>query len=522
MKKNNFKNIYLILLSSLIVASILILPVSAETSEVKTMAHSLGLVADYDVNVSETISIPFVIQNVNNGPIQTMSLQVNYDENVVLLESMGTQTLTSGWINKIGNDKHSVVLSTFYKNSAIANGTSGPVCVLNFKAIGNIGNSTTIYISNIDFASVANEHGTSSSANGTITIIDPLTYADVNAPDLTGVSPISGTKFDSDKTSVYVKFDYNDAWSGINESSIVFEFDDVKINESEGLEVTANYTAYNATGLTAGNYLASMEVADNAGNFATFTTSFTIASVSSGNSGNGGSGGGGGGSSGGGGGGGSTDEDFDNIHSKHAKVRNVVIGEVSSYEFDEEECDVSYIQFTGTTNSGQISALVEILEDTSTLVDSPAPGIVYRNLNIWVGNAAFGDDKIEDAVIGFSVSKEWLSENEIDSSNIALFHYSDGQWNELDTSQTEEDDEFVYFQASTPGFSPFAIAATTSEDTIASDDDKLESPADIEDESSQSKPVEEIPTESKSTPGLSFMSVIGMILVTSLIVRKKD
>ncbi|AKB84742.1 hypothetical protein MCMEM_0689 [Methanococcoides methylutens MM1] len=163
----------------------------------------------------------------------------------------------------------------------------------------------------------------------------------------------------------------------------------------------------------------------------------------------------------GGGGGGATGEAFDNILVKDASTSNVVAGELSRYEFSEERSPIGYIQFKGVSNAGQISTLIEVLEGTSTLVGSQAPGVVYQNMNIWVGNAAFGDDNIEDAVIGFRVSKEWLFENDIEASNVALYRYSDEKWNRLSTIIIEGDDQYSYFEAETPGFSPFAITAIT-------------------------------------------------------------
>ncbi|AKB85841.1 PGF-pre-PGF domain-containing protein [Methanococcoides methylutens] len=214
---------------------------------------------------------------------------------------------------------------------------------------------------------------------------------------------------------------------------------------------------------------------------------------------------------GGGGGGGATGEAFENILVKDAAASNVVAGVLSRYDFSEEKCHIVYIQFKGVSNAGQISTLIEILKDTSTLVDSPAPGIVYQNMNIWVGNAAFGDDKIEDAVIGFRVSKEWLSENGIGTSSIALYRYSDGKWNQLSTINIDEDSEYVYFEAGTPGFSPFVISAVVEEgnvmdSTLPSEEVSKEyvENEDVEDDSG---------TESNTIPGFSVF-LTGVVLVT--------
>ncbi|WP_209681218.1 NosD domain-containing protein [Methanohalophilus levihalophilus] len=219
----------------------------------------------------------------------------------------------------------------------------------------------------------------------------------------------------------------------------------------------------------------------------------------------------------GGGGGGNTGESFENILAKDAQLSIVVADGVSLYEFKEEMCNISYVQFRGVSNTGQISTIIEVLKNTSALVDSPVPGNVYQNLNIWVGNAAFGDDKIKDAVIGFRVSKEWLLENGIEASAIALYRYNDGQWNELSTIQIDENDKYIYFEAKTPGFSPFAISISMSRVTVGEDalPSSVFSEKPVEDLSSADDPL----PDSKATPGFSLL--LSAIVLISLFAMKK-
>lgn len=103
-----------------------------------------------------------------------------------------------------------------------------------------------------------------------------------------------------------------------------------------------------------------------------------------------------------------------------------------------------------------------MLHDRSALVDEDAPDTVYCNVNIWVGKSGFSSsENIENPVVGFRVEKNWIEENEIDVDTIRLCRYSDGQWNDLDTQKISEDDTYLHFEASTPGFSPFAIVGTS-------------------------------------------------------------
>lgn len=43
---------------------------------------------------------------------------------------------------------------------------------------------------------------------------------------------------------------------------------------------------------------------------------------------------------------------------------------------------------------------------------------------------------------------------------ITLQHFDGSQWESLKTEKVNEDDEYIYFEAETPGFSPFAITAS--------------------------------------------------------------
>ncbi len=181
-----------------------------------------------------------------------------------------------------------------------------------------------------------------------------------------------------------------------------------------------------------------------------------------------------GGSSGGGGGGGTSGELYENIAFKDVKSEFVTKDSGTKYDFDNENNEVEFIQFTASRNWGKISATIEYLHDTSALVDKEPEGTVYRNLNIWVGKSGFSDsDNIKDCVIGFKVSRQWLEENDIDEGSIRLLHYSEGEWEKLDTKLTDESDEYLHFEAETSGFSPFAIVGDSEEKSLDSDETKM-------------------------------------------------
>jgi PGF-pre-PGF domain-containing protein len=127
------------------------------------------------------------------------------------------------------------------------------------------------------------------------------------------------------------------------------------------------------------------------------------------------------------------------------------------FEFDEPANNIMSIGFVSRLNGGQTKAVVELLKGTSTLVNTPPVGEVYKNLNMWVGDSKFPSDMIYDVVIKFKVEKSWIYSDDRDSELVKLYRYSDGVWNPLETSIIDEDGEYFYYEAKSPGFSPFAI-----------------------------------------------------------------
>jgi PGF-pre-PGF domain-containing protein len=345
------------------------------------------------------------------------------------------------------------------------------------------------------------------------------TYAaiaiDSIAPVLESVTPSEGYSFAEGPTSVSVRFNYSDAQTGVNVSAVIIKFDDVDVTGSAHTKVTGSYASYSASGLAAGSHSASVYVMDYAGNAQTFTTRFTIGSSASS-----GGGSGSGGSSGGGGGGGTTGEKYENIQVKEVLSIFVSADSRINYEFKEKGNAITYIQFNSLKNSGKIQAIVEVLKSRSSFAKTDAPGKMYKHMNIWVGKAGFvTSDNVEDLLIGFKVEKSWLKNNNIQASEVRLYRYSDDMWDALTTSIIGEDDEHVYFESRTPGFSPFAISSEASTEMI---DASLRSPEDagtdlIEGEGGQAAST----TESKSYGILPVFGGVLVILIAAYVLYRK-
>ncbi len=222
------------------------------------------------------------------------------------------------------------------------------------------------------------------------------------------------------------------------------------------------------------------------------------------------------------GGSGASGEAFENIAFKDAKTENIIGGAVISYTFDEEQNDIDYIKFSALKNYGAVSTTVEVLKGRSAIVNESAPGLVYSNLNIWVGKVGFAtEDNIAHPVIGFSVSKEWLTENEINEDAIALYRHSEGKWNNLNTIKIGEDDSYIYFEAETPGFSPFAISANTEEDdtSIVKDVEPKYTGSDAEAETTIE---DETASEPNETPGISGILSVMLLGCAYVFSKRKN
>jgi methanogen extracellular protein (TIGR04279 family)/PGF-pre-PGF domain-containing protein len=150
-----------------------------------------------------------------------------------------------------------------------------------------------------------------------------------------------------------------------------------------------------------------------------------------------------------------------NVDKKEFCQKFVSNGNRVKFEFTKEATSVGYLVFNAKKTAGSVTATIEELKGKSSFASVKPEGVVYKNLNIWLGNNGYANsNNIENAVVGFQVSKEWISVNHINTDTITLQHFDGTQWNSLETENVGEDDECIYFEAETPGFSPFAITAS--------------------------------------------------------------
>ncbi|MEM2990191.1 MAG: TIGR04279 domain-containing protein, partial [Halobacteria archaeon] len=156
-----------------------------------------------------------------------------------------------------------------------------------------------------------------------------------------------------------------------------------------------------------------------------------------------------------GGGGPVAGEPYENVAVKEVQyILTIRANEYVTRQFTKNHSIVE-IGFTYLSVADEVSITVEKLINRSLLVNISPPGIVYEYVNIWVyvPNPAL----ITNASIKIKVEKDWIAANNVDPTSIAMYRYRDETWNKLPVEKISEDDKYLIFLVTTPGFSPFAI-----------------------------------------------------------------
>ncbi|WP_159429227.1 lectin like domain-containing protein [Methanohalophilus halophilus] len=183
------------------------------------------------------------------------------------------------------------------------------------------------------------------------------------------------------------------------------------------------------------------------------------------------------------------------------------------YTFNEDSTPVTEIRFNAGKNEGYVMASVSLLDAVPVDMDGPA-GKSYMIMDINMGSEdLFSED---NATIEFQVSKEWVDENNIDPSTIRMTRFHDGQWQDLPGNQVEEDDEYLYFNARTSGFSVFSIVGDEREvieEPIAEEND-VEEVVD--------KPEAETEDDNAQVPGFSAIFAVALTASAAFAMRKKE
>lgn len=175
----------------------------------------------------------------------------------------------------------------------------------------------------------------------------------------------------------------------------------------------------------------------------------TCTATSSGSSGSSGGGGGGGG-------GGAVSTTSETVTLPSVGAGSTATASISSSV--SANIGIEKIEFTPITTASNVQITVKETTAASagvTAAISSSEGAVYKYLEITKTNIQ--DTGISSAKISFKVPKSWVSANNIDKNTITLNRFVNNAWSKLSTTISNEDSTYVYFSATSPGFSIFAI-----------------------------------------------------------------
>jgi PGF-pre-PGF domain-containing protein len=116
--------------------------------------------------------------------------------------------------------------------------------------------------------------------------------------------------------------------------------------------------------------------------------------------------------------------------------------------------DVTKVDVTGTGNKDMIVTGISAYDPGKNVVTPP--GTVYRYFDLVPARY----NTVDGVVISFSVRKQWLDDNKISPQSIVLYHLDGGTtWTALPTKLVKNGDAKADYNATSPGFSRFAITA---------------------------------------------------------------
>ena len=163
-----------------------------------------------------------------------------------------------------------------------------------------------------------------------------------------------------------------------------------------------------------------------------------------------------GGGGGGGGGGIPPSEDFKNIEAREVREKDILAKSAVTYTFKAAD-PVMAVAFESEISDNGVPVAVEVLKNRSKKTAVDAPGMVFKNFNVFVGTSGF-NKKIRNGVVVFRVNNTWLEDNGLDPTDISLFKWYEGAWIEKSTEIAESKPDYTYYASLVGNFSNFAIS----------------------------------------------------------------
>ncbi len=130
-------------------------------------ADSFG-VNDAMGNPGTVVSVPVTIENVQDGPIISITFSITADTGVITVNNVQRGDLTSTWDTPSVNPGATTIVNLVYGGftGEIPNGSTGSIAVINFNVVGTGGSSSDMTMSNIQLSDTSYQIGTAPANDG--------------------------------------------------------------------------------------------------------------------------------------------------------------------------------------------------------------------------------------------------------------------------------------------------------------------------------------------------------------------
>jgi len=181
-----------------------------------------------------------------------------------------------------------------------------------------------------------------------------------------------------------------------------------------------------------------------------------------------------------------------------------------------KDMDVSMIALKSDKDVSDVKVEVERIERTPDIPEPSGVSYTYLDMNVENTEGAKIEGKIE-----FKVAKSWLVDNNIDGETVTLDRYDESEgWKALPTIKVGENDDFVYFEAETPGFSTFAVTGEKKEEEVEAAATPTPTPTTII--AAPAPAATPSPTPAEEVPGFEvFFAAVSPLIAYLIVFRRK-
>ncbi len=140
-----------------------------------------------------------------------------------------------------------------------------------------------------------------------------------------------------------------------------------------------------------------------------------------------------------------------NITANYLTTGGKLIANIARYQ----DVAIRGLNVTVVNNVANIKIMISKLPSLPSNVPYDINGRVYHYISTSEQN--FTDADIKSVNISFAVNKTWLTNNNIDASNITMYRWANNKWNDLNAVKVSDNGNEVFFTVSSPGLSVFII-----------------------------------------------------------------